>query len=70
MTTFAGTVTAGNRCARTPSRASTVEVDDVSGPHTIVALGEDCAVCSDPLEPGQVYFFLLEAGVVHDHCTA
>ena len=70
MTTFAPTVTTCSRSAPSPAPAPTVEVDDVSGPHTVVALGEDCAVCSDPLEPGQVYFFLSGPGVVHDVCTA
>lgn len=47
-------------------------VDDVSGPHTIVALGEYCFVCDDPLEPGEVYVFVRDAsrnGVAHESCA-
>lgn len=47
-------------------------VDDVSGPHTIVALGEDCLVCDGPLEPGEVYVFVSDAsrnGVAHESCA-
>lgn len=48
-------------------------VDDVSGPGTIVALGEDCLVCEDGLEPGQVYVFCRDtnrSGVAHESCAA
>ena len=47
-------------------------VDLVSGPHTIVALGEDCLVCEEGLEPGQVYVFCRDAtgsGVAHESCA-
>lgn len=47
-------------------------VDVVSGPHTIVGLGEDCLVCDEGLEPGQVYVFCRDAtgaGVAHESCT-
>ena len=48
-------------------------VDVVSGPHTIVALGEDCLVCEEGLEPGQVYVFCRDAtraGIAHEEsCT-
>lgn len=48
-------------------------VEVVSGPHTIVALGEDCLVCEEGLEPGQVYVFCRDqtrAGVAHEEsCT-
>ena len=49
-----------------------VLTDVVSGPHTIVALGEDCLVCEEGLEPGQVYVFCRDAtgsGVAHESCT-
>ncbi|HEY5845852.1 MAG TPA: hypothetical protein VIT42_03570 [Microlunatus sp.] len=47
-------------------------VDVVSGPRTIVALGEDCLVCEEGLEPGQVYVFCRDAtgsGVAHESCA-
>jgi hypothetical protein len=47
-------------------------VDLMSGPHTIVALGEDCLVCEEGLEPGQVYVFCRHAtgsGVAHESCA-
>jgi hypothetical protein len=47
-------------------------VDVVSGPHTIVALGEDCLVCEEGLEPGAVCVFCRDAagcGVTHESCT-
>lgn len=47
-------------------------VDVVSGPHTIAALGEDCLVCEEGLEPGQVYVFCRDAtgsGVAHESCV-
>ena len=47
-------------------------VEVVSGPHTIVALGEDCLVCEEGLEPGQVYVFCRDAsraGVAHESCA-
>ena len=47
-------------------------VDVVAGPHTIVALGEDCLVCEEGLEPGQVYVFCRDAtgsGVAHESCA-
>ena len=52
--------------------ASVGLVDLVSGPHTIVALGEDCLVCEEGLEPGQVYVFCRDAtgsGVAHESCA-
>ena len=61
---------------RAEDRPSVVEdrqlVEVVSGPHTIVALGEDCLVCEEGLEPGQVYVFCRDAtraGVAHESCT-
>ncbi len=57
----------------TPDRApAAVLVDAVSGPHTIVGLGEDCFVCFDPLEPGEVYLFVSgdgRNGVAHESCV-
>ena len=47
-------------------------VDVMAGPHTIVALGEDCLVCEEGLEPGQVYVFCRDAtgsGVAHESCA-
>ena len=47
-------------------------VDVVSEPQTIVALGEDCLVCEEGLEPGQVYVFCCDAtgsGVAHESCA-
>ena len=47
-------------------------VDVVSGPRTIVALGEDCLVCEEGLEPGQVYVFCRDvsgSGVAHESCA-
>lgn len=38
--------------------SATALVDAVSGPHTIVGLGEDCFVCRNPLEPGEVYQYV------------
>lgn len=46
-----------------------VEVDDVSGPRTIVGLGEYCHMCEEPLEPGQIVEFVrttFGAGVTHE----
>ena len=44
----------------------------LAGPHTIVALGEDCLVCEEGLEPGQVYVFCRDetgSGVAHESCA-
>lgn len=59
-----------------PSRTNTictplgpVEIDDVSGPCTVVGLGEYCRVCEEPLEPGEVVVCVLGAfgaGVAHE----
>lgn len=56
----------------TPDRASaTALVDAVSGPHTIVGLGEDWFVCSDSLEPGEVYQYVSDDGhhAAHESCV-
>lgn len=48
-----------------------LRIDDESGPHTIVGRGEDCYVCDEPLEPGEVYVFVADAaghGVAHETC--
>ena len=50
-----------------------VLTDVVSGPHTIVALGEDCLVCEEGRAPGQVYVFGRDApgsGVAPESCAA
>lgn len=64
------TVSAADDRPCDPADRQLVEV--VSGPHTIVALGEDCLVCEEGLEPGQVYVFCRDAtraGVAHESCT-
>jgi hypothetical protein len=64
------TVSRGEGSSSVPADRTLVEV--VSGPHTIAALGEDCLVCEEGLEPGQVYVFCRDAsraGVAHESCA-
>lgn len=73
-TAMTETATAGAAQSRSCVAAGVqlVDVDVVSGPHTIVGLGEDCLVCEEGLEPGQVYVFCRDAtgtGVAHESCT-
>ena len=72
-TTAAGTPATESPAEGWPSVQAGVQlVDVVSGPHTIVALGEDCLVCEEGLEPGQVYVFCRDAtgaGVAHESCA-
>ena len=45
-----------------------VQIDDVSGPHTVVGLGEYCGMCCEALEPGDVIEYVLAPdgiGIVH-----
>lgn len=71
------TVTIRDRSRQAPwgsadASAGVQLVDVVAGPHTIVALGEDCLVCEEGLEPGQVYVFCRDAsraGVAHESCA-
>ena len=60
------------RPGRASAAPSALLIDAVSGPHTIVGIGEDCFVCGDPLEPGEVYLFVSDVernGVAHEACT-
>ena len=69
-TTFLRAATAPHDHAATVTTA--ILVDHVSGPHTIVALGEDCLVCEEGPEPGPVHVFCRDAtgsGVAHESCT-
>jgi hypothetical protein len=71
-TTFEQSATEGPAAVspRVPAAVQLVEV--VSGPQTIVGLGEDCLVCEEGMEPGQVYVFCRDAtgaGVAHESCT-
>ena len=71
-TTTTETTTASAAEVRPCILADRQLVEVVSGPHTIVALGEDCLVCEEGLEPGQVYVFCRDAtraGVAHESCT-
>lgn len=76
MTSAAPTIDQGAESSTTDLNSTPPEqavlTDVVSGPHTIVALGEDCLVCEEGLEPGQVYVFCRDAtgsGVAHESCT-
>ena len=73
MTTTTAATPATGRAEDRPRVAEDRQlVEVVSGPHTIVALGEDCLVCEEGLEPGQVYVFCRDATrayVAHESCT-
>lgn len=76
MTSAAPTIEQGAESSTTDLGSTPPEqavlTDVVSGPHTIVALGEDCLVCEEGLEPGQVYVFCRDAtgsGVAHESCA-
>jgi hypothetical protein len=76
MTSAAPTIDQGAESSTTDLSSTPPEqavlTDVVSGPHTIVALGEDCLVCEEGLEPGQVYVFCCDAtgsGVAHESCA-
>lgn len=78
MSFHSTTTTIDRSATRTPTDGSPCVpagvqlVDVVSGPHTIVGLGEDCLVCDEGLEPGQVYVFCCDAtaaGVAHESCA-
>lgn len=49
-----------------------MEVDDQTGPRTLVGAGEECLLCSEDMGPGEVYVFLRlgsTAGIAHQDCV-
>lgn len=52
--------------------AAGIEVDDETGPQTLAGAGEECLLCSEAMEQGEVYVFLRfdgTAGIAHQDCV-